>query len=117
MLTSTPTARGSAPLDPVQADPLKSLTYADVIREHQALDIDFEKTMSVIRILFPECVDAAIGVWTELDGQTLEIRLSNSVFYSCLAYLDGHPEESLDSLVARASARYLEQAKQGMQNE
>jgi hypothetical protein len=92
---------------------VKELTYADVIQEHQELDIDFDQTLGVIRTLFPDCIEEAIELWNAFEAQKLVlvelvVQLPNDVVRRCQERLDRCPAESLDSLVVEAIAVYLD---------
>jgi hypothetical protein len=111
MVGSTQTTVAST----VRTEPsVKELTYADVIQEHQELDIDFNQTLGVIRTLFPDCIEAAIELWNTFEAQKLVlvelvVQLPNDVVRRCQERLDRCPTESLDSLVVEAIVRYLDQ--------
>lgn len=52
---------------------IDTLTYADVIAEHQRLDIDFDQTIAVIHQLFPERINEAIALWNVYEARKLGV--------------------------------------------
>lgn len=52
----------------------KTPTYADVIMEHQQLDIDFDQTIAVINLLFPDQLNEAISLWNVFEARKLGVE-------------------------------------------
>ena len=50
---------------------MTTLTYEDVIHEHQRLDIDFDQTVATIRSLFPDRIRDAIELWNIYEAYKL----------------------------------------------
>lgn len=51
----------------------ESLTYHDVIKEHQRLDIDFDETIAIIHQLFPDHINEAIALWNVIEARKLGV--------------------------------------------
>lgn len=73
---STEKAQSSTSMD--------TLTYADVITEHQQLDIDFDQTIALIHQLFPDCISEAIALWNVYEARKLGAIEQDSFIQSAL---------------------------------